>query len=315
MTSMLEIKQKLEIFYSKNEAVIVPIFKFILAMVCLTAVSSKLGYSEKFDSIPVHLVVSLICSFMPWNFEIFAAAVAALIHVYLISAEYSLVVGAVFLLMFLLYFRFAPKDTMAVLLTPLCCILKIPYAVPVTAGLIGTPATAVPVCCGVLSYYLLDNASQSAGSVSDITDDKATGQYKTVIDGVLGNKSMILMIAAFAVTVLIVYTIRRLSIDHAWSIAILAGTLVDIMILLMSELMLDTDLSIAGVIIGSVLGAAIAAAVQLFRFNVDYSRTENVQFEDDDYYYYVKAVPKVTLSEPSKKVKKINSQRRERSRN
>ena len=55
--------------------------------------------------------------------------------------------------------------------------------------------------------------------------------------------------------------------------------------------------------------------IQLFRFNVDYARTEKVQFEDDEYYYYVKAVPKVTLSEPEKKVKKINSQRRERSRN
>jgi hypothetical protein len=26
--------------------------------------------------------------------------------------------------------------------------------------------------------------------------------------------------------------------------------------------------------------------------NLDYARTERVQFEDDDYYYYVKAVPK-----------------------
>ena len=26
--------------------------------------------------------------------------------------------------------------------------------------------------------------------------------------------------------------------------------------------------------------------------NLDYARTENVQFEDDEYYYYVTAVPK-----------------------
>ena len=30
--------------------------------------------------------------------------------------------------------------------------------------------------------------------------------------------------------------------------------------------------------------------VQFFCFMVDYTRIENVQFEDDDYYYYVKAV-------------------------
>ena len=40
-------------------------------------------------------------------------------------------------------------------------------------------------------------------------------------------------------------------------------------------------------------------------FNVDYSRTEYVQFEDDEYYYYVKAVPKNTVTAPQKRVKTI----------
>jgi hypothetical protein len=48
--------------------------------------------------------------------------------------------------------------------------------------------------------------------------------------------------------------------------------------------------------------------LRFFVFNVDYSRTEKVQFEDDEYYYYVKAVPKVTVTRPEKKVKKISSQ-------
>ena len=315
MTVILEMKQKLKMFYSKNEAYVVPIMKFILAMISLSLISSKLGVSPKFDKIPIRLVVSLICSFMPWNFEIVAAAISALLHVYSISMEYSVVVGAVFLLMFLLYFRFSPKDTMALLLTPICFALRIPYAVPVSAGLIGTPATTVPVCCGIVSYYMLDYAPKSADMLSNVTDDKSAGKIKNVINGAFGSKSMILLIIAFAVTIVLVYTLRRLSIDHAWSIAILAGTLVDIMILLLSELMMDTDLSIAAIILGSLVGAAAAIVIQLFRFNVDYARTEKVQFEDDEYYYYVKAVPKVTLSEPEKKVKKINSQRRERSRN
>jgi len=44
-------------------------------------------------------------------------------------------------------------------------------------------------------------------------------------------------------------------------------------------------------------------------FGVDYGRTENVQFEDDEYYYYVKAVPKMTVAVQAKTVKRINSQR------
>ena len=315
MTSILEMKQKLKMFYSRNEAYIVPIMKFVLAMASLALVSANLGTSSKFDKLPVHLVVSLVCSFMPWNFEIFAAAVSTLLHVYSISMEYSIIVGAVFLLMFLLYFRFSPKDTIALLLTPICFALKIPYAIPVSAGLLGTPTTAIPVCCGVVSYYMLDYAPKSAEMMSSVTDDKSAGKIKNVINGAFGSKSMILLLVAFSVTIVLVYVLRRLSVDHAWSIAIMAGTLADIMILLLSELMIDTDLSITSIILGSLIGAVAAVVIQLFRFNVDYARTENVQFEDDEYYYYVKAVPKVTLSEPEKKVKKINSQRRERSRN
>ena len=51
--------------------------------------------------------------------------------------------------------------------------------------------------------------------------------------------------------------------------------------------------------------------IQFFLFNVDYSRTETMQFEDDEYYYYVKAVPKLTISTPDKVVKHISERNTE----
>ena len=44
----------------------------------------------------------------------------------------------------------------------------------------------------------------------------------------------------------------------------------------------------------------------MFFFTVDYARSESLQFEDDEYYYYVKAIPKVSVSTPEKTVKRIN---------
>ena len=64
-------------------------------------------------------------------------------------------------------------------------------------------------------------------------------------------------------------------------------------------------------VIGAVISAAIVKLLQFFIFNVDYSRTEYVQFEDDEYYYYVKAVPKIAVAKPSKTVKKITSQKKD----
>ena len=48
---------------------------------------------------------------------------------------------------------------------------------------------------------------------------------------------------------------------------------------------------------------------QFFVFAVDYTRTEYLQYEDDDYYYYVKAVPKLTVSAPDVKVQRIYSRK------
>ena len=127
-----------------------------------------------------------------------------------------------------------------------------------------------------------------------------------------GNGAMLIIIAAFAVTVIMVYLIRKLSVDYAWTIAIVSGALLDIVILMVGDLIYDANFSIGGVILGSIAAMAAAFVVQFFRFNLDYSRTEKVQFEDDEYYYYVKAVPKMTVATPEKKVKKITTQRNSR---
>ena len=39
---------------------------------------------------------------------------------------------------------------------------------------------------------------------------------------------------------------------------------------------------------------------------MDYSRVEKVQFEDDEYYYYVKAVPKLSVTAPEITIKRFS---------
>ena len=88
-----------------------------------------------------------------------------------------------------------------------------------------------------------------------------------------------------------------------------AGAVSLIVVTLIGDIVSDTQISIAGVILGTLVSALLMLVLEFFAFNLDYSRTEKVQFEDDDYYYYVKAVPKVTVSTPERKVKKINRAR------
>ena len=114
------------------------------------------------------------------------------------------------------------------------------------------------------------------------------------------------MMCAFVATTLIVYYVKKMNIDHAWTIAIIVGALTDVLVLLVGDLIFTTNLSVFGVLLGTVLSVGVAVLIKFFAFNLDYARTERVQFEDDDYYYYVKAVPKVMVATSDKKVKKVS---------
>ncbi len=312
MTSLLVAKQYIKKFYAKFEVYLIPLMKFLLSLISLLLINRGLGFMERINDSTVVLVAALMCSFMPMNFIVVIAAAFVLLHVYALSLECTIVVLAAFMLMFLLYFRFSPRDTAVVLLTPICFLLHIPYIIPIALGLLCTPVSAVSAACGTVAYYLLTYVSSSATALSSMETEEATARFRFIIDGMLNNRAMVVTVAAFAITIFLVYLLRRLSVDFSWTIAIVAGSLVNVMVLLVGDLMFDTNVSIGGVIAGTVVAALIALVIQFFTFHVDYSRVEKVQFEDDEYYYYVKAVPKVTVSVPERKVKKINQQKKTR---
>jgi hypothetical protein len=145
-------------------------------------------------------------------------------------------------------------------------------------------------------------------------NQEMSGKFKIVVDNVLYNKTMLAVAVSFVLIVLLVYAIRRASVDYSWTIAIIVGAIMQLVVLLVAKIALDADYSILGVAIGSVLAGFLGKLAEFFFFNVDYARTELVQFEDDEYYYYVKAVPKVLVTEPDSTVKQINSQSRRKRR-
>lgn len=310
MTALLELRENLKKIYSRNEAFILPVIKFLLSFIVLSIINGKMGYMTKLDNMAIVLIVSLLCSFLPTGFMAFFAMMFAVLHMYALSIETAAVGLVVFLLLYLLFLRFTAKEALVVVLTPVLCMLKLPYVMPVAMGLIGTPASCVSVGCGVVVYYLLQTVITNAPTINSMRAEEATAKLRLLIDGMLGNKAMLVTIAAFAITVIVVYLIRRMSVDHSWTIAMVAGVMIEVMILLVGDLMYDTNLSIVSALLGAVVTLIACKIIEFFRFCLDYSRTEKVQFEDDEYYYYVKAVPKMTVAAPTNTVKKINTQRR-----
>lgn len=307
MAFLLQLRDNLRNIYSRFEIYILPALKFIFALLTLTVINAQLGYNAKLTSLTVVLVIALMCSFLPINLLVVISAVMIVLHIYAVSLECAIVVAAVFLILFLLYYRFAPKDVLVVIFLPLLCGLKIPMLVPIIVGLLCGPASVVSVACGVIIYYVLTYVRENTSVINSLDVSNTIAKFRYLIDGLLNNKTMLVMIAALSITTLLVYILRRLSVNYAWTIAMCMGGVCNVVVILMGNLKYDTGIPVPSTIIGTIVSILIAVIVQFFAFNVDYTRTEYVQFEDDEYYYYVKAIPKNAVSKAKHTVKKITS--------
>lgn len=122
---------------------------------------------------------------------------------------------------------------------------------------------------------------------------------------------MYLVLGIMVATFVIVNIIRRLSIENAWMIASITGILFEGIGLIAGYMLLGISGKTIGVLIGCAIAAVVSFVIQFFFFSLDYSRTERLQFEDDEYYYYVKAIPKAMVSGMDKKVTKFSGKEKE----
>lgn len=295
MNKLYEIREKLISFYYRFEVFIVPVLKLALTFILIHSVNSSMGYFSKIDNIGIELIVSLLCSFLPNGFILVFAGLFSLLHMYGLSLIVFAVGVVLYLVLYILFFRFAPKASLVVAVTPILMAMKIPYVLPVVLGLATAPGSAVAVACGVVVYYFIQIVNANAEAIGKLELGDAAEQLKLLIDGLIANKGMIIVAIAFAVTVILVYIVRRIPIKRNWELAIIAGSLVDMLILLIGNAVMKCGLSAANIIVVSILAIGVGFIVKFFGFCVDFAKVESVQFEDDEYYYYVKAVPKINL--------------------
>lgn len=309
MIGLLVFKEKMKAFYGSYSMYIVPFQKFLLGFAAFTLLNQNIGFMTKMKSPFVAVLLGLACGFLPYGAIAVLAAAFMLIHLYSVSFEIALVIFIFLLMVGILYYGFQPGDSYWLILTPVFFYLKIPYAIPLLAGLSGGLLSVIPVSCGVFIYYVLQYVKKNAGVLTNDASLDITQKYMQVIKALFSNQLMLVLIAAFAVAILVVFLIRNLSIDYAWMIAIMAGAVAQIAVVFIGDFMFNVSVPIAQLLAGSIVSVVIAGVYDFFVFAVDYTRTEYLQFEDDEYHYYVKAVPKIVVSAPDVKVQKISTKK------
>lgn len=303
MTSLLAIKEKIVGFYKNFEVLVKIIGKFILAFLAFAYVNTELGYLESLTGTTPTLFLSAICAIVPVSVFVLIFALVVVLHLYKLSAVLSLVALVVFLLFYFIYLKFAPNHGILIVLYPVLAQYNLHYMIPMIGAMAFNPFAAVPVAFGVILVKVLEYLKDAASLGDPGMDvEGIMASYQYVFDKLLADKEMVAYIVVFTIAIIVVYAISRLSINYSWYIAIVAGTIVNVAGLAVMSSGAE-GMSIGMVVVGSVLGGAIAALGQFMGCTLDYARKEYLQFEDDDYYYYVKAVPKIQITKEERTVK------------
>lgn len=309
MMDLLVLKERMIKLYQKADYYIKPIIKFLVSLTVFMMINQQIGYDSRLKSLPVVLALSLLGAFTPSSILVLLAAAVSAGHVYFISKILSIIVIAVFFILYFLFARFTPRYGYVVLAVPVLYILKIPYVIPLLLGMTASPAAIVPAGCGVIVFYFFRIIREAAATMVNNSAEDVLALYKYVMDSLIGNKEMILAVIIFAAVLLVTYFVRKSKIDYAFYIAVAAGVTTNIIAFLIGDLRLNISNQIIAMILGSLASGVIVLVVQFFRLTLDYTAVERTQFEDDDYYYYVKAVPKMKVTVPKKDVKRINVQK------
>ena len=298
MTKAIEYKEKIIQVYKSYETYFQILFKFLVAFFVFGYINDNLGYYAVLNNLGIQVLLSLISAIIPSSVFVLLAAIVSLIHLYRLSLVMMLLAFVVFVVFYFLYLKFAPTHGVLMMVLVVLMPLNLHFVVPLIAGLFFTPFTIVPVACSFIVASFVRYIVEAAPMVEDVgTDLEAiVAAYQYVIDHVLENHTMLLYAGVFAVMIVVTYVISRLPFDYSWYIAIGAGTLVGIIGMIVGAGIVDVQISVGGTFLGCVISGLFVAVVQFLRCSVDYNRKEFVQFEDDDYYYYVRAIPKMGVS-------------------
>ena len=307
MNDLIVWRDKLQELYAMKSIYIDKAVQFVLALVTFLMINQNIGLMKAVATPVVAVALAVICTFLPPVVTAYVAAGLVIVHLFKLSIGVAAAAALIFVVMFIFYCRFTPKKALLLLVTPVAFMLHVPYVVPVACALVLGPISAVPVVFGTIIYYMIECVRTSATAITSA--DGITKQISLFVKTVFQDKTLWITVIAFIISIFVVYTVRRLSVDHAWKIAAASGAVVNIVVIVIGDIVFDIHTSYNMLIIGNIAAVVIGFIMEFFLFSVDYSRTERLQFEDDEYYYYVKAIPKISVTAPEKTVKHINERK------
>ena len=262
---------------------ILPVMKFVLALVYFLWINANMGYMSRLNNVFLVLILALICSILPSSAMMYIGFVLILVHSYALGIEIAAFMLVLILLMMIFFLRFSGEQNVTFVFTPLSFAFSLPALLPIGSGLMESSLSAIPAGCGVVMYYFI-RFLRSQSTILVNPDLEMTDKLQIMADGLVQNWGM--------------------------RISIITGGVAYVFIMLVGSFGMNLNATVAMVplLICTIAAVLLALVLEFFAFGGDYSRAERLEYEDDEYFYYVKAVPKASVATSERSIKKINAE-------
>ena len=306
MMALLTLKSRLKGFYEKHYRILRCFGKAVLMIITLMIITSQLNYQAFLANHWIVLLLAVICAVTPDVASPLCAFLVTEIEVFQVSELIAVAILLIVLIYYLLFGRLANRQSVVLASVPVLSVLQISYLVPIVGGLFFSPVMIPALISSVFFYFVLCGVQEYALAASRMTQESTFFEpLKYLLDYLRGNLLLYTLLVAFVLTFICVYLIRRSKIQYASQIAILVGAILNLSILLFANIFLELNVDLLPMVVSIVVCVLIAYLIQFFRLTLDYHGTRKLQFEDDEYYYYVTAVPKIKVAAVDKTVTRI----------
>ena len=314
METLLIIRESIVKYFKRFEPYISVAVRFLLGIYIFSLINGigfmrpdLMGYYSRF---PLTMLFGIAFVVLPLSVSYLLMIIAITVQ-YSSNLEVAAVIFLFLICVLLFYARMAAKESILIILTLLAYRFGIPYIIPLVAGLYFSVTSVIPVAIGVFIWVFIPeirniiSTTQTADlNIAEMPD--MFGDVYSAFTNALNNSSDWVFTAfIFAMVIILVYVVSRLSMDFAKEIAIGLGCALMIFSYIMAAVVVDVNVGLFSVIMGTIISGLLAELARLFDPILDYQRAESVQFEDDSNYYYVRVVPKIQLTKAKRTVKRI----------
>lgn len=293
--------------YKMYDKVFRAMLKFIGTLYILLEMNSEMGYSPVFGRSYIIGTLACICALLPAHFIIPVVMFIIGANILSFNLYMGIVSFTIFLCIYIFFIRLYPRESLLMIIVLVGFKFNLHYTITIIAALFGGFPCIVAILIGVLGVFSLQRIEPIIQATLQGQDSMTlfTETFKLFMEQVIHNPSILATMSVLLVVFCIVYLVRIQKIDYAPYIAIVMGGAMNIIGFIMAILFLEISVNIGLFITMSIISIIVASIVQFMSKTLDYSRSETVQFEDDDNYYFVKVVPKIKTKKDYSKIEKI----------